>query len=44
MKNTMKKIKDIFKVLKYVVFWVFYMMFYNLLDLKIFLGSCRGPT
>ena len=30
MKNTMKKIKYIFKVLKYVVFCVFYMTFYNL--------------
>ena len=32
MKNTMTKIKYIFKVLKYVVCCVFYMTFYNLLD------------
>ena len=41
MKNTMKKIKYIFKVLKYVVFCVFYMTSYNLQNSVKLPPKCR---
>ena len=41
MKNTMKKIKYIFKVLKYVVFCVFYKTFYNLQNSVKLPPKCR---